>query len=188
MPNSAKNDLYESRATADFVVHIMEKARDSWPTIYNNIKKLFSRWEQDFVVADEDLAIYNLALAAIAQESQAIKNLFPKEQAKRIKEWLLLFVGDEYAINEVKNYDKAFQESLDTGENPIHAISARLVQRWLGENIQDFVGKEDGIISPILLTAVSGNLIIFCGSWKSLKENFNIIKDESSIEEITSRV
>src|SRR3989339_863496 len=61
-------------------------------------------------------------------------------------------------------------QNIKTGGDPLSTIPARLLQRWLGKNIQNFDvemnGKKTGIISPVFLMMVSSMLVAFAGTWK----------------------
>jgi len=186
-----KKKLTEQEAASHFVLYIIKEAQDVWPTIYKNLKDSF---KEKFVVEDEKIAAFDLALAAIAQDLQAVKNLFPKDQAERIEKWVLKCIDTEdwgeYAVDEVKKYGEKFQkdvQNISAGGDPLSAIPARLLQRWLGKNIQNFdvemSGKKTGIISPVLLMMVSSMLAAFLGTWKRLKDNFKIIEGDIPFDE-----
>src|SRR3989338_3586454 len=140
------------------------------------------------------MAAFDLALAAIAQDLQAVKNLFPKDQAERIEKWVLKCINTEdwgeYAVDEVKKYGEKFQkdiQNVNVGGDPLSAIPARLLQRWLGKNIQNFDveinGKKTGFIDPILLMMISSTLAAFPGTWEKIKDNFNLIEGDMPFDE-----
>jgi hypothetical protein len=183
--------LTEQEAASQFVLYIMKEAQDAWPTIHKSLKDSF---KEKFVVEDEKMATFDLALAAISQDLQAVKNLFPKDQAERIEKWVLKCIDTEdfgeYAVDEVKKYGEKFQkdiQNINAGGDPLSAIPARLLHRWLGKNIQNFDvemnGKRTGIISPILLMIISSTLAAFLGTWKKLKDNFNLIEGDIPFDE-----
>ena len=186
-----KKKLTEQEAASHFVLYIIKEAQDAWPTIH---KSLVDSFKEKFVVEDEKMAAFDLALAAIAQDLQAVKNLFPKDQAERIEKWVLKCIDTEdygeYAVDEVKKYGEKFQkdvQNISTGGDPLSAIPARLLQRWLGKNIQNFDvemgGKKTGIISPVLLMMISSTLAAFLGSWKKLKDDFNLVEGDIPFDE-----
>lgn len=186
-----KKKLTEQEAASHFVLYIIKEAQDAWPTIHKNLKDSF---KEKFIVEDEKMAAFDLALAAIAQDLQAVKNLFPKDQAERIEKWVLKCIDTkdwgEYAVDEVKKYGEKFQkdiQNISADGDPLSAIPARLLQRWLGKNIQNFdvemSGKKTGIISPVLLMMVSSMLAAFLGTWKRLKDNFKIVEGDIPFDE-----
>jgi len=186
-----KKKLTEQEAASHFVLCIIKEARDTWPAFHKQLKESF---KEKFVVEDEKMAAFDLALAAIAEDLQAVKNLFPKDQGERIKKWVLKCIdtGDfgKYAIDEVEKYIEKFQEAVEdikVGGDPLSAIPARLLHRWLGRNIKNFDveinGKKTGIIDPFLLMMISSMITTFIGTWKSLKDKFNFIEGGMPFDE-----
>ncbi|HPP65024.1 MAG: hypothetical protein PHO28_02430 [Candidatus Pacebacteria bacterium] len=134
-----KKQLTEQEAAGHFILYIIREMQDAWPTIQKNLKDSF---KEKFVIEDEKMAAFDLALAAIAQDLQALKNLFQKDQAERIEKLVLKCIDaedwGEYAVNEVRKYSETFQkeiQNISIGGDLLHAIPARLLQRWLGKNI-----------------------------------------------------
>ncbi|MBL7960715.1 hypothetical protein JNL27_10810 [bacterium] len=177
-----KNKLTEQEATADIIYDITKQSQSSWPSIHNHFKHIY---HDRFVIVNEQMAIFDLTLACIAQEMQAVKNLFPKEQAARIEKWIFECINTEnwgkYAIEEVKKYSESFQNSV----NPLAAIPARLLHKWLDKNIRNFEvetnGAKTGIIDPTLI--ISATLVIgFKGRWKQIKDKFELIEGDTSFE------
>ena len=176
-----KKKITEKQASASFVLSMVEKTRDAWPTVYENLSDSYG---DKFIIEDQRMATFDLALAALAQEIQAFKNLFPKEQSERLRKWVLACIDSpeygEYAKSEVEEYDESFQQSFKNIENPLDAVSARLLHRWLGENVKNFDveidGKKTGIIDPLLVMQVTNILITFTGTWKMIKENLRLIE------------
>lgn len=185
-----KKKLTEQEAAAQFVLHIMRETQVAWPTIRKSLKDTF---KEKFIVEDETMAAFDLALAAIAQDLQAVRNLFPNDQAERIKKWVYQFIDTEdwgeYAVAEVKKYGEKFQidiQNINAGGDPLSAIPARLVQRWLGQNIHNFVvemnGDKTGIISPVLLMMIGGTLSAFLGTWKRIKNDFKLVEGDLPLD------
>lgn len=192
-----KKKLTEQEAALNFVGYIMNEASSIWPTIHEDLKNSF---EGQFVLEREKMANFDLALAAIALDLQAIKNLFPNNQAERIEKWVYECFNPldwgEYAVEEIKKYGKEFQEhtpNMYVGTNPLSAVSARLLHRWLGENIHNFEidmggfsnDEKTGIvsISPQLQMIVDSSLIGFIGTWKRLKDKFKLIEGDLPLDE-----
>lgn len=179
-----KKKLTEQEATSQFVLYIMKEAQEGWPTIHKSLKDVF---KEKFIIEDEKMAPFDLAIAALAQDLQSVKNLFSKDRAERIEKWVLKCIDTEdwgeYAVDEAKKYGESFQkaiQNINAGGDPLSAIPARLLHHWLGKNIQNFDvemnGSKTGIISPILLIMVSSFLAAFLGFWKKLRDNFKIVE------------
>ena len=187
-----KRKITEQEAASHFIRSIMDEASSAWPSILEELKDTF---QEQFVLEDEKMANLDLSLAAISLDLQAIKNLFTNVQAERIEKWVYeYFKGKdwrEYAVDEIKKYGKEFQEhtpNMYVGTNPLSAVSARLLSRWLGENIHNFEidmgdlgnGEKTGIvsISPQMQMMVDLLLAGFIGKWKKIKDNFRLIKGD----------
>lgn len=87
MDTQAKNEMTEQEAAARFVNYLMQAALKTWPTIKSTMQEFY---KDKFTVEDEETAAYNLGLALIAQDLQAIPNLFPSDQAKRLEAWVTI--------------------------------------------------------------------------------------------------
>ena len=146
------------------------------------------------------MAPFDLTLASIAENLQAVRNVFPKEQAERIEKWILKCVDTEdfgkYALSEIKKYDEMFQKSLNETNNktsvfnhtnPLDIISVCLLNKWLGKELRNFEteigGKKTGVISPVLVSMTSHILINFVINWKKIKEDFDLVVDDIPLDE-----
>lgn len=188
--SSFKKKLTEQEAAAQFVFYIFTESWDVWPIIHKDLKDGF---KEGFIVEDENMAAFNFALAAIAQDLQAVKNLFPHDQAERIEKLVLRCVDVEYggyAIDEVKKYSNQFQmaiQNISSDCNALDTIPGRLLQRLLGKNIKNFCVKMNNqmtdMVSPILIVVFSGIFINILGTWKKLKDNFNIVDGNMPFDE-----
>jgi len=181
-----KEQITEEQAAAQFVLSLMHETKNAWPNVY---KSLRDTYKDKFAVENETMAIFDLSLAVLAQEVQALGNLFSREQAERIYKWVLRCIDSpeygEYARREVEEYREVFQKAsknIQAGENALEAIPTRLLHRWLGKNIRNFEieisSKKTGIMSPLLVLYVTEILISFTGKWKRIKENFKLTKGD----------
>lgn len=171
--------LTEQEAVSYFILSVIKEAQDKWPTIH---KALIDSFKDKFVVEDEKRAPFDLALAAIAQDLQAVQNLFPKDQAERIEKSVLKCVDMEgwgkYPSDEIKKYRDEFQhvlQNIKTDGDPLMSIPEHLLQQWLGKNIQNFKmeigGEKTGFIEPLILSMIFVTLSGFSPIWKKLKDN-----------------
>ena len=180
-----KKKLPEHDAAGAFVLSVLKAARDGWPAAYETFREVGGN---QFVVQNKQMAPFDLALVAIAMDLQAVNNLFPKDQSERIEKWVFKYLsgGDsgEYAVNEVRQYSKAWQEAIENmTNNPASAVAARLLVRWLGDGIKNFDmgdGEKTGYISPLLLgaTAIYLTEVALTWSWKSLKDKYKLIEGD----------
>lgn len=186
-----KKKLTEQEAASLFVLYLTKEAQDAWPTIKKSLEDAFK--ERFTLTEDDMMASYDLALAVIAQDLQALKNLFSKDQAERIEKWVLKCLDTkdwgEYAIPEVKKYTDAFQKCLNNIEqygNPINVIPILLLYKWLGKNIDNLEvkinGKKTGFFDPIIVGMVTDILIRqFSGTWKKVIITGNVELVEGDI-------
>lgn len=184
-----KKKITEQEAASSFALHIVKETQDEWPAIY---KKLKDSFKEKFIIEDEKRAALDLALAVIALDLQAVKNLFPKDQAERIEKWVFKSIDvtdwGEYAVTEVKKYGEEFQKdilNINGGDSlngdPLSAISAHLLRRWLGKNIQNF--NVTGFVNPLLLLIITTHLAFLSGNWKRIKHNFKIVAGDIPLVE-----
>ncbi|MGD0352926.1 MAG: hypothetical protein ABSB38_05475 [Dehalococcoidia bacterium] len=175
-----KKEITEEEASRQFVLAKLQEGNEWWQQTYAGLKDTFG---EKFIIQDENMGIFDLLLAKIALHINSLRNLFPSAQSKRIRGHILKYVTSlehaDYTINEMQEYERVYNESVRLTENPIDAIAARLLRKWLGERIVDFefefFDKKTGAISPMLLFFVD-NIVTEGSGWKIIKDNFNIIE------------
>lgn len=192
-----KKQLTEQMVAAEFNLYIMGETQKNWKEIYNTYKKTYG---DKFTVTDEIMAPYDLALASIAENIQVVNNVFPKEQAERIKKWILKLVDTEdygeYSLGEIKKYEDMFIKSVDdnarqsgsfNGINPLAIITTCLLNQWLGDSFRDFDvvvnGKKTGVVDPILMDLTNHILMTYIYDWKKIKENFDLVEGDIPFDE-----
>lgn len=186
-----KKEITESEAAAYVVGAILKEAQDVWPRLYSALQNID---KDKFVVEDETMASFDLALAIIAQEQQAVYNLFPKDQAERIDKWVLHCIDTkdwgEYALGEVNAYGEKVRNALqnvNSGGDPLSAIPARLLHRWVGKSIHKFDlevdGTKTGIINPFHLTMLAAQFHALTGKWKAIQERYDLIESDIPLDD-----
>jgi len=177
--------LTEQEAAAILVGSSFRNTQHGWPNVYSSLKGFR---EEKFVIADESKAAFDLGLGAIALDLQAVKNLFPVEQADRLENWVLTWVWNfaatngrgGYALDEIKKYGTAFRKESGSGADfALGAIPGRLLHRWLGETIKTFEseisGKKSGFIDVMLMSETASVLIGFSGFWKAFADKYELV-------------
>lgn len=183
---STKAVISEMKAAAESQAYVFRMAQERWPAIYKMFREMLG---DKFRVDDERIAIYDLGLAATAFDLQAVQNLFPAPQAKRITDWVMKLLDSkewgEYSISEVEAYGDAFQHEvvrIGKGGDPMSAIPARLLRRWLGERVQDFEleigGKKTGYMDPIMVSLAMDVLTPFAGTWKAIRDRSQLVEED----------
>jgi len=185
--SAAKKRITEAEAAAQCVLVVMQKTEEIWPALYKSLKDVYG---DKLVIENETIATFDLSLAVLALELRVLHNASSKEQAARIRKWVLHCVDSpkygEYARDEVEKYERAFLLASEncpvTGENPVDAVSARLLHRWLGKAIGNFevriADKGTGVINPLLVLHVTAILVSSGGSWKQIRERFDLIEGD----------
>jgi hypothetical protein len=184
-----KHKLTEQDAALTFVSHLAKVVREGWPAIYHSLRSIDDNIRPGkpiFTVDDEQWASFDLYLAVAATDMQSVKDLFPGEQGERIRSWILRIVAAQeqaaYAAAEMSEYSQIFERSLKIPEDPIDVISVRLLHKWLGESIANYEvvveGSGTAVVSPLLVTGVNQVIVRFCGTWKSLKERYNLVQGD----------
>ena len=185
-PTNAKPVISEMKAAAQFNEHMFRKAQAEWPAIYQTFRQVLG---DKFHVLDESMAVFDLALAAIALDLQAVRNLFSPDQANRIEGWVEKLIdlesSGEYAVGELRAYAQQFREEMarveDDGD-PLRAVPVRLLHRWLGDELRAFeveIGnKKTGYISPIMVDIAVDVLMGFVRVWKTISEQYDLIEED----------
>ncbi len=175
-----KKKVTEESAARQFVSVKLQEGIDFWATNYAALRDSFG---DKFIIQDQSMGNVDLFLAKIALHTASLKNLFPPEQADRIRGWILktldtMEYGD-YGRYEIEEYEGVYYKSVKLVENPVSAIAVRLLHKWLGANIADFGyefgGKRTGTIGPLQSMLVT--MIVSEGvGWKIIKDNLDIIE------------
>lgn len=175
-----KKKISEKGAASFFIYKVTETIRDDWDMISKGLKDEF---KDKFVFKNEQIAPFNFIFAVIAQEIQALENLFPKEKAHRIRNLILSIIAKEpeygnYAVKEILQYEKAFKNSVQAGDIPIYGVAARLLLQWLSKNAKIFETDKNNVVTFHVIPFISIYLVAYTGGWKRIKDNFKIIKSE----------
>lgn len=170
-----KEKISEEYAAKSVIKNTLESVEENWPETYKQLHKI----NENFILEGEDLELgeFYLFIAVVALDSRALQNLFPNEQAERImkyiRESLSLFEG--LPIESFDDFILCFDDAIKEKEDPIGGLSAKLLQKVLGERLKKF--SVSGFISPILMIQISALLVSYSGKWKLIKDNFTLIND-----------
>ncbi|MGH7202876.1 MAG: hypothetical protein ACREHC_00345, partial [Candidatus Levyibacteriota bacterium] len=191
MDNNKKQEIRELEAAAEVVQLTVQTADREWPEIYNSLRDMF---KEKFVIENEMMAPFDLALALISLGLQSTKNLFTTEQSQRLTKYVQNLVDTDeygdYAKKELEQYQKAFERFEETKNYPHDEVAARLLHRLLGKNIHNitvkFGEKKTDVLSPVIVSTFSGVLIQFLAPnpWKIIHDQYELIENDFSMEEI----
>ena len=87
-----KKKITEEEAISVFIKLVGKNVQQFWDAICTDLKEIY---ENKFIIENEQIAILDFFWAKVALENQALKNLFPIEQAERIHKSLLYYISDE---------------------------------------------------------------------------------------------
>lgn len=179
---SSKPTLTEQYAAPMVIQETLRDVEAAWPGIYRSLQEEFGT---EFIVYDERLAGFDLAITVIALNSQAIANVFPPDVAERTLAWTRRVLDSpewgEYVLHELDAYTDAFQRGLEAPDprDSMAAIAGRLLHRWLQERVCRFesvwAGERTGFLDPFLMTRVLVVLVSFTGRWKRLAQEYVIV-------------
>jgi hypothetical protein len=168
-----KKKITEREAVARFVQEVFEISEANWQAIFHDFSVAFGN---QFIVEDKNSFAFHLSCAGLTFDMLALKNLFPPDQAERLKEYIFEFLSDvpelgNAALSEVREYDKSGRADFKNTRSivPMGAIPSRFLLRWAGKNGRDF----DPQRNPVMLQTTSRMLAGgFLGKWKAINEEF----------------
>lgn len=192
--DDAKPRLSELKAVALVHEAILLKARDRWPDAYRELRQDFG---PQFVVKDENYAAYDLALAGAALDMETFGDLFDEAQAKRLEAWCYSVMSNtrmgSYSVPELKAYRAVYQEGLQSEDGPVDAVCAvasRLLEEWLGEEVDQFeiafppiLGVQaDPVFNPHLIAQITGYACGLTGEWRALSQQYRLEAEDLPLD------
>lgn len=178
--------ISERTAVASTVPAYFSLIEKHWPALKKKLlEQLGAAGEGRLVFHVPSMAPIDLVLALIALDLQALPNIFPSDQAKRIHDHVLTFMETQtkegtYAREEVELYEEEWKKSLadSTFLRPWDAIAVRLLQRWLyGKEVIEVLDQK--FVSPLLIMAVSEMLLKLSGAWEMLTQHCTVVLDRA---------
>jgi hypothetical protein len=125
-----KKKLSEIEAAGQFVLIVTRGAKQRWPEIANELKDMFQAEDS---ISDDQYASFEFVLAVIATQIQAIPNLLPSDQARRIREYVMQCISSPdlgaYPRETIQEYQNAWDESLQQSQPPFYAIASLLFDK-----------------------------------------------------------
>ena len=171
-----KPKLSEAEAAGQVVMSLFRALPGSWPSIADGLRPMLG---DDASVLDDDLASYEFALAALAIQLQALPNLLPADQARRIRGHVLECLAIEelgtYPQETIAEYQQAWDDALRANEPPHIGIASVLFDN-LGCSGSIAVG-ESRFKDPLVLMSL-GAAVLQYGStpaWKILLSKFKLV-------------
>jgi hypothetical protein len=168
---SEKPRVSETAIARQFVLHVLQTAVECWPHLSQDVLRDYFASP---TVLDTEAAPYECAFALAAVQIQALPNLFPTEQAARIRShvvgWLCSICQGQpseetrpYPAGAIEEYQVAWDRSLQVAEEPWLGAAAVLFDKLVNE-----VASDPMTINPMLLFVLGGELSLRGGPfWKT---------------------
>jgi len=170
-----KKKLTEIEAAACFVLMVTKGVQQQWPQIVKELKGII---QAEDAISNDQYASFEFVLAVIAFQIQALPNLLSADQASRIREYVMQCISapelGDYPREALKEYQSAWDQSLQNGEPPFFGIASVLFDK-LG--CRSFVELgEAKFKSPLLLSALSEKVVMFGGPWwKTVTRQYKLV-------------
>jgi hypothetical protein len=167
MDGSGKDRVFEHQAAGLFVSAILLGAREEWPSIADQINQLLESVGCEGRVPQDDGAAFEFILAIIAEQIQALPNLFSGQQARRLRDWIVRSISapdlGTYPADAIEEYQDAYDECQAKHEPPFVGIASLLFDK-LGVGSTLAVGGAE-FKHPVALMALSEHIVKFGGPW-----------------------
>jgi hypothetical protein len=171
-----KSKISELDAASQFVLTMLSGVEQGWqaittefaPLIGSKAAKLNNPWAQ-----------HEFMLAVISSQLQALPNLFPPDQARRMRAHALAMLTTPELGSEpcemIQAYEQAWKNALHNSEAPFGAMASILYDRLrLVASVE--IGGER-FKSPLLLMAMGMAVTSFkVGWWKNLQSSYRVVE------------
>jgi len=167
MRTLGKPKILEAIVAGQFVVRVLQGVEESWPRIVHDWPQLFPPVAS---VGNDQTASFEVALAVIAVQVVALRNLLPADQAARFRAHIVRSVcsadagsGPAAAIDE---YEAAWDRSMQVPEPPQVGIASLLFAKLHGSGAGS--GGEPALERPAGLPEVGAAIVALAGSfWRA---------------------
>ena len=171
-----KKKMEEQKAVALFLIDIMKNTKEQWPNISTELNDTL-RLEQQ--IPNSPSAGFEFAIAVIAIQVQAIRNLLPQDQSHRIIRYMVDFFTSsegygEYVQETLQFYQNAWDQCLSKGEMPLEGVASILFDKLECQSAVELSGVK--FKDPLLLLALTEKITFFGGPWwKNLIAKYKLV-------------
>ena len=151
-----------------FVLAILTRVQPEWPAIVAELRGIL---QEPLDALDDVWTQFEFAMAVVAVEMQALPNLLPADQARRIRQHVLTCLRTPNVgpakIEAVEAYEQAWTKAMADAELPFGSVAALLCER---AGIRGAPVELGGVHyqDPLLLTALGTVVTTFAmGHWKN---------------------
>jgi hypothetical protein len=159
-----KNKVQEVVAAAQFVQDILIGVHKDWPTITGSFRPLMKLEVQKL---DSPWAQFEFALASLATQVQALPNLLPADQTKRMRQHIISCLSSPElgtaGVEGLQAYEAAWARALQAAKLPHEEVASILFDRLDLQSSVELGGTM--FKAPLLLMALAGQVVTFRGAW-----------------------
>lgn len=169
-----KSNLKEVEAADEFVRQLTKDVQLHWPVIAESLNMVI---KTDKSLEYDKVATFEFLIALAFVQIQILPNLFPKEQAERIR-WLVLRLLSSpevgYQLSKFRKYQDLWDKSLKKGNPPFAEIASILLDIFEHQNSVRLEGAS--FRDPMTIRAVSELVLTYWGGWwKAVSKNHKLV-------------
>jgi hypothetical protein len=158
-------EVSDAAAAALFVREVLKKVQASLPHALNSLRALAN--ERDWTTLNNVQSQFEVAIAVMAVEAQALANLLPINQAERVHSAIAMCLKnpelDDAGLHAFAAYDRAWKRGLANGEPPFDEVASEVFDRL---SLTTCVTMSNGTFkSPPVLTAIATCVVTLGGAW-----------------------
>ena len=170
-----KPTISEKDAAGRFVLSILRGVRETWPQITGQFSPFL---DSDAEQLQSPWAQFEFGVASIAIQIQALQNLLPTDQARRVRGYIVACLSapdlGSVPVESLAAYERAWLDAPEQGEMPFNAVASVLYDH-LGLDCSVTVGGAR-LKDPLLIMAMGGAVTTFGGPWwKSLISKYRLV-------------
>jgi hypothetical protein len=183
-----KKKISESGAAIVFCFRMNHWAAENDDIIKRDFQNIYKN-----VISIDDFAKHSSGLfhAAVAICSQALFNLFPLDQALRLR-------SKVYDTMHIMGNDELFEMFMRAKDDPdrhlikndpsndLNAIPVRLLEYWLGDKLKRLYVKVGGFecLSPLEVTLIVSAMAPTFMFWKDFQSKYKIIQTDEQVADL----
>lgn len=175
----SKKYITEKEVTKAYFPAVAVTVNKEWPRIYNSLRE---HWP-DIYFKDEFYGKTYFSIAVMAMEIETLTNLFPEHASSLIHKILepshSKSPESQFLVSNLNTYREKVQESINNrvlqqSGVPLEGVIIQLLGDWFGEDVSKYYVDKYKIVDPMLVQALSIDLLSLIGYWKMVKENYVI--------------
>lgn len=169
-----KKKITETEIAGLFVLAFTQEIKQHWTEIDKELSNILPG-KMSF--SENKYASFEFALAVIVVQLQALPNIFPIDQANRIREHVIKYISSpelgSYPSDTINEYQIAWDKALKEAEIPLYNVASLLLDKL---QLQSTIEVNNITLKdPLLLMILSEKIIKFGGGWwKTISKKYKI--------------